>query len=89
MERLYCLLVTASLLLCLLFVVSCVLTIMFDAVAIILCIYTNTSYANVIVFYVLNIIVHALESMSYYVHTSLYQGKLYYCMCYHRYIGCR
>ena len=49
MERLYCLLVTAFLLLSQLLVISCAFIIILDAVDIMLCIHTIISQANAIV----------------------------------------
>ena len=60
MARLYCLLVTVLLMLCLLIIVSYAFIIKCDAVAIMLCIHTNISYTNVIVFCTLIIIAYAV-----------------------------
>ena len=61
MERLYCLLVTAFLLLSQHFVISCAFIIILDAVGIMLCIHTIISQANTIVPCALNIMLDAVD----------------------------
>ena len=61
MERLYCLLVTAFLLLSQLLVISCAFIIILDAVDIMLCIHTILSQANAIVACALNIMLDAVD----------------------------
>ena len=61
MERLYCLLVTAFLLLCQLLVISCAFIIILDAVDIMLYIHTIISLANTIVACALNIMLDAVD----------------------------
>ena len=61
MERLYCLLVTAFLLLGQLLVISCALIIILDVVDIMLCAHTIISQANAIVACALNIMLDAVD----------------------------
>ena len=61
MERLYCLLVTAFLLLSQLLLISCAFIIILDAVDIMLCIRTIISQANTIVAFALNIMLDAVD----------------------------
>ena len=61
MERLYCLLVTAFLLLSQLLVISCAFIIILDAVDIMLCVYTILSQANAILACALNIMLDAVD----------------------------
>ena len=61
MERLYCLLVTAFLLLSQLLVISCAVIIILDAVDIMLCVHTIISQANAIVACALSIMLDAVD----------------------------
>ena len=61
MERLYCLLVTAFLLLSQLLVISCAFIIILDAVDIMFCIHTIISQANAIVACALSIMLDAVD----------------------------
>ena len=61
MERLYCLLVTAFLLLSQLLVISCAFIIILDVVDIMLCIHTILSQANALVACALNIMLDAVD----------------------------
>ena len=61
MERLYCLLVTAFMLLSQLLVISCAFFIILDAVDILLCMHTILSQANAIVACAFNIIMDAVD----------------------------
>ena len=61
MERLYCLLVTAFLLLSQLLVISCAFVIILDAVDIMLCVHTILSQANAILACALNIMLDAVD----------------------------
>ena len=72
MERLYCLLVNACLLLSRLYVIPCQFIIILDAVAIMLhvCIYTIISQTNVIITCGLNIMVDAVDIILF-IHTFI------------------
>ena len=86
MERLYCLLVTAFLLLSQLLVISCAFIIILDAVDIILCIHTIISQATTIVACALNIMLDAVVFIMY---TYAYIISKWHCvLCFNHYSGC-
>ena len=75
MERLYCLLVTAFLLLSQLLVISCAFIIKLDAVDIMLCVHTIISQANAIVACALNIMSDAVDILLY-IHTVISEANV-------------
>ena len=77
MECLYCLLVTAFLLLSQLLGISCAFIIILDAVDIILCINTIISQANAVVACALNIMLDAVYIFYVYIH--LYHKEMSLC----------
>ena len=77
MERLYCLLVTAFLLLCQLLVISCAFIIILDAVDIMLYIHTIISQANAIVACALKL--YWMQLIFYYVYIQLYHKQMSLC----------
>ena len=87
MERLYCLLVTAFMLLSQLLVLSCAFIIILDAVDIMLCVHTILSQANAILACALNIILDAVNILFMYTYSYI-RSKCHCVLCFNHYTGC-